>query len=601
MPVPVTTLPTTVHGPLTTEYVTAPVPDCAVDTVTVAVGSACATLGVVVAVWLALLMTNDCTTGTAASKASLPGCVAVSSQVPALSIVTVVAVAVHTLGSVGVIVTTRPVGFAELPMFDTGEMANGVGLKARSVGSLNTIVCGAFVIGPTGTDACDVEPTTFERVTIERTNLPSAMPVGTHVCEVAPATSTQPVGFGAPVSQTCHWYAVDGVVSSWSFHVPVDDDRVDPRVVVVPVVAVITGGAVFVGVVVMIVDCQVEEDVAVLPAASWYEPLGTATNRVPAVGLVAETANRYCVGDTCVTEPTVHPVELPPSCTSVAVNAVPLAGASVSVAVNVNDVAEVGPVPVADGEELNEIPADVSIVAVKGAVAGEELPARSCWTAEKLHVPSDSAELNVHDWLAFVTVAMTHVTSGEPGFDAVTTARVPTSSPVRSIVGVLSLVIRSLPLTPVSDAVASEAPLGAAGGAVSMIMATVFDAADSAAPNDCFAVTFQVPSTIAAKVHEVGLAVTATGPHVTVSAPCVAVKVTLEPIASPVASYVGVVSAVVLSVDAEPVSDAACRSMIGGARTTGADVALIADVDPVELVAVTPSARYAPTSSIVGV
>ena len=92
------------------------------------------------------------------------------------------------------------------------------------------------------------------------------------------------------------------MVSSWSFHVPVEDDSVEPNVVVAPVVAVITGGAVFAGAFVMMVDCHAFDAVVVLPAASWYEPFGTATDRVPAVGLVAETVNRYCVGDTCVTD-----------------------------------------------------------------------------------------------------------------------------------------------------------------------------------------------------------------------------------------------------------------------------------------------------------
>jgi hypothetical protein len=58
-------------------------------------------------------------------------------------------------------------------------------------------------------------------------------------------------------------------LSNSSFHVPGDDDRVEPRVVVVPVSAVTAGAEMPEGAVVMMVDCQRFEGVASLPAVSW--------------------------------------------------------------------------------------------------------------------------------------------------------------------------------------------------------------------------------------------------------------------------------------------------------------------------------------------
>jgi hypothetical protein len=57
-------------------------------------------------------------------------------------------------------------------------------------------------------------------------------------------------------------------MSPLSFHVPDDEERVDPSVVVVPVVADMTGATEFVGTATTIVDCQVVDAVAVLPARS---------------------------------------------------------------------------------------------------------------------------------------------------------------------------------------------------------------------------------------------------------------------------------------------------------------------------------------------
>jgi hypothetical protein len=57
-------------------------------------------------------------------------------------------------------------------------------------------------------------------------------------------------------------------MSPLSFHVPVVEESVDPSVVVVPAVAEIAGAMEFVGAATTIVDCQVVDAVAVLPARS---------------------------------------------------------------------------------------------------------------------------------------------------------------------------------------------------------------------------------------------------------------------------------------------------------------------------------------------
>lgn len=63
--------------------------------------------------------------------------------------------------------------------------------------------------------------------------------------------------------------------------------------------------------------------------------------------------------------------------TSLASNDDPPSGASVNVARTVKAVAFVAEVPVADGVDESETPAEVSIVAVIESLAGEELPAAS--------------------------------------------------------------------------------------------------------------------------------------------------------------------------------------------------------------------------------
>jgi hypothetical protein len=94
------------------------------------------------------------------------------------------------------------------------------------------------------------------------------------------------------------------------------------------------------------------------------------------------------------------------------------------------------------------------------------LPAASVWRTVIVHVPATSGlptVPSVHDPLDTV-----QVTDKAPDFAAVTTAVVPTSSPVTSIVGVVSDVMPSDALAPRSDDDASAGRFGASGTVASI-------------------------------------------------------------------------------------------------------------------------------------
>ena len=182
------------------------------------------------------------------------------------------------------------------------------------------------------------------------------------------------------------------------------------------------------------------------------------------------------------------------------------------------------------------------------------LPATVESVTVKLHVPSASVPK------VQLPETIVHVTSDEPALVAVTTA-VPVNVPETDIVGVSSFVTLSVAELPRSD---PEVKSGVAGVEIlcaliaSPVNAT--ESAESTPPTLCFTLTAYVPFVSAEKVHD-PVDPDAVKVHVTGSpVDGVAVTVTEAPDVRPDKSNVGVLSAVELSVDDEPISDPVARS-----------------------------------------
>jgi hypothetical protein len=185
------------------------------------------------------------------------------------------------------------------------------------------------------------------------------------------------------------------------------------------------------------------------------------------------------------------------------------------------------------------------------------LPAASVSVTEIAHTPSASAEV-VHAFA--VTVQVTVV---EPAFVAERTA-VPENGPATENVGVLSLVMSSLFEDPKSEAACKS---GAAGAGIGVaLITTLASAAESAESTPfivCFTFTEYVPLSIEAKVQVSDIAVAVNTQVTGVPVAGVAVTVTVAPTVNPAKVKVGVASAVALSIDDAPVSEAVMRSGAG--------------------------------------
>jgi hypothetical protein len=192
----------------------------------------------------------------------------------------------------------------------------------------------------------------------------------------------------------------------------------------------------------------------------------------------------------------------------------------------------------------------------------EEFPAESVSVTETTQSPSPRvAKVQVLE----VTTQETLV---EPDFVAVNTA-VPAKLPATLNVGVLSLVLLSVAELPKSDAAARSGVAGV-GKVVALITTPVRldEVAEFTPLTLCCEVKLYVPFAKAGeKVHEPdvpeAVKVQVTGEPLA----GVAARVTVAPFTSPVRLSVGVLSAVSLSVDERPVSDAVSRSAIDGALT----------------------------------
>jgi hypothetical protein len=211
----------------------------------------------------------------------------------------------------------------------------------------------------------------------------------------------------------------------------------------------------------------------------------------------------------------------------------------------------------------------VSIVIVIGAEVAV-LPAASVSVTVITQSPSARADV-VHAFAETV-----HVTVVEPALVAVNTA-VPAKGPAAVKVGVLSLVMLSLFEKPRSETTCRS---GAAGAAIGVALMTTFESAAESAESTplivCFTLTEYVPLSIDAKVQVSEIAVAVKTQVTGVPVDGVAVTVTEAPTVSPAKVNVGVASAVALSVDDEPVSDAVVRS---GAGVGVAGVTVIVPVE----------------------
>ena len=198
----------------------------------------------------------------------------------------------------------------------------------------------------------------------------------------------------------------------------------------------------------------------------------------------------------------------------------------------------------------------VSIVIVSG-VDVAVFPAAS--VSVTVTTQSPSASVVVVQAFA-VTVQLTVV---DPAFVAVSMA-VPAKGPATLNVGVLSLVVLSVFENPKSVAEVKSAAAGAAMGvALITTFARAAESAESVPLIVCFTFTEYVPLTIDSKVQVCDIAVAVNTQVTTDPLAGVAVTVTLAPIVKPAKVKVGVASAVALSVEDEPVSDAVVRSGAG--------------------------------------
>ena len=229
--------------------------------------------------------------------------------------------------------------------------------------------------------------------------------------------------------------------------------------------------------------------------------------------------------------------------------------------------------PVSDAASTSGVPGAGDVVSTVRDTAGRAgvlFPAASVTEPERVHVPSVSAGRS-HDVADPTTYE--HVNVEDP-LVAVTVATSPAEPPPTETVGVESAVELSVDDAPVSEDAARSGPDVTTGPVPSTVMFRPVPAADVLPAGSVkVPVSAHVPSVRSGRSHDV--ADPTTYEHVFVVAPFVAVIVIVSPAEPPLPLTVGVVSAVRLSVDEEPVSDAVARS--GAAGADGAVVSTARD------------------------